>query len=183
MAELGLFGITVPEEFGGAGLDALSYALVMEELSRGYASVADQCGLVELIGTLLSVHGSAGAARGLSCGRSRRPKARRLLHHRGGSRNRCLRHQDDSRAGRRRLAAVGFQDLDPQRAGGRRRLRAGAHRPWRPATAACRSSSSISMPRASRAARRNTRWASAPRRWARCISTTWRWARMRCWAR
>ena len=58
MAELGLFGITVPEAYGGAGLDALSYALVMEELSRGYASVADQCGLVELIGTLLSVHGT-----------------------------------------------------------------------------------------------------------------------------
>lgn len=59
MAALGLFGITVPDEFGGAGLDALSYALVMEELSRGYASVADQCGLVELIGTLLSAHGTA----------------------------------------------------------------------------------------------------------------------------
>jgi alkylation response protein AidB-like acyl-CoA dehydrogenase len=59
MAALGLFGITVPEELGGAGLDALCYALVMEELSRGYASVADQCGLVELIGTLLSVHGTA----------------------------------------------------------------------------------------------------------------------------
>jgi alkylation response protein AidB-like acyl-CoA dehydrogenase len=58
MARLGLFGITVPEVFGGAGLDALSYALVMEELSRGYACVADQCGLVELIGALLSVHGS-----------------------------------------------------------------------------------------------------------------------------
>ncbi len=58
MAELGLFGITVPDAFGGVGLDALSYALVMEELSRGYASVADQCGLVELIGTLLSVHGT-----------------------------------------------------------------------------------------------------------------------------
>src|SRR5438552_2226615 len=58
MASLGLFGISVPAEHGGAGLDALSYALVMEELSRGYASVADQCGLVELIGTLLSVHGS-----------------------------------------------------------------------------------------------------------------------------
>jgi alkylation response protein AidB-like acyl-CoA dehydrogenase len=58
MAELGLFGITVPDEFGGAGLDTLSYALVMEELSRGYASIADQCGLVELIGTLLSVHGN-----------------------------------------------------------------------------------------------------------------------------
>lgn len=59
MAGLGLFGITVPAEWGGAGLDALAYALVMEELSRGYASVADQCGLVELIGTLLSVHGTA----------------------------------------------------------------------------------------------------------------------------
>ena len=58
MAGLGLFGISVPAEHGGAGLDALSYALVMEELSRGYASVADQCGLVELIGTLLSIHGS-----------------------------------------------------------------------------------------------------------------------------
>ena len=31
----------------------LSYAIVMEELARGYASVADQCGLVELISTLL----------------------------------------------------------------------------------------------------------------------------------
>jgi alkylation response protein AidB-like acyl-CoA dehydrogenase len=59
MAELGLFGITVPDDYGGAGLDALSYALVMEELSKGYASVADQCGLVELIGTLLSVHGTS----------------------------------------------------------------------------------------------------------------------------
>ena len=58
MAQIGLFGITVPDAFGGAGLDSLSYSLVMEELSRGYASIADQCGLVELIGTLLSVHGS-----------------------------------------------------------------------------------------------------------------------------
>ncbi len=58
MAELGLFGITVPAEQGGAGLDALAYALVMEELSRGYASVADQCGLYELIATLLWVHGT-----------------------------------------------------------------------------------------------------------------------------
>ncbi len=58
MAELGLFGITVREEDGGAGLDTLSYALVMEQLSRGYASVADQCGLVELLATLLSQYGT-----------------------------------------------------------------------------------------------------------------------------
>jgi hypothetical protein len=59
MGELGLFGIGVPEELGGPGFDTLSYALVMEELSRGYASVADQCGLVELISTLLVRHGTA----------------------------------------------------------------------------------------------------------------------------
>lgn len=58
MAGLGLFGITVPAELGGAGMDTLAYALVMEELSRGYASVADQCGLVELLGTLLTQHGT-----------------------------------------------------------------------------------------------------------------------------
>ncbi len=57
MAKLGLFGIGVPEHLGGPGFDTLTYAVVMEELSRGYASVADQCGLVELISTLLSVTG------------------------------------------------------------------------------------------------------------------------------
>ena len=54
MGELGLFGISVPEALGGVGLDAYAYAIVMEELSRGYASLADQCGLIELIGTLLT---------------------------------------------------------------------------------------------------------------------------------
>jgi alkylation response protein AidB-like acyl-CoA dehydrogenase len=59
MGELGLFGITVPDGLGGAGMDVQAYAIVMEELSRGYACVADQCGLVELAGTLLTAHGSA----------------------------------------------------------------------------------------------------------------------------
>ncbi|HEY3146484.1 MAG TPA: acyl-CoA dehydrogenase family protein, partial [Dongiaceae bacterium] len=59
MAELGMFGITVPESLGGAGADAVSYAHVMEALSWGYASIADQCGLVELVGTLLSEYGDA----------------------------------------------------------------------------------------------------------------------------
>ena len=58
MGENGLFGITVPESLGGAGLDCLAYSIVMEELSRGYASIADQCGLVELVTTLLVQHGS-----------------------------------------------------------------------------------------------------------------------------
>jgi alkylation response protein AidB-like acyl-CoA dehydrogenase len=59
MGDLGLFGIGVPEEMGGPGFDTVTYALVMEELSRGYASVADQCGLVELVSSLLVRHGTS----------------------------------------------------------------------------------------------------------------------------
>jgi len=58
MARLGLFGVTIAQQHGGAGADCAAYAIVMEELARGYASVADQCGLVELVGTLLAEHGS-----------------------------------------------------------------------------------------------------------------------------
>lgn len=38
MAELGLLGVAVPEEYGGAGMDTVSYALAMEEVSRACAS-------------------------------------------------------------------------------------------------------------------------------------------------
>jgi alkylation response protein AidB-like acyl-CoA dehydrogenase len=58
MAGLDLFGITMPESLGGAGGRALDYLHVMEGLSFGYASVADQCGLVELVSSLLAEHGT-----------------------------------------------------------------------------------------------------------------------------
>ncbi|MFA5504747.1 MAG: acyl-CoA dehydrogenase [Vulcanimicrobiota bacterium] len=38
LAELGLMGVTVPEEYGGAGMDTLAYVLVIEELSRACAA-------------------------------------------------------------------------------------------------------------------------------------------------
>ena len=40
MADLGLFGVMVPEEYGGAGLDALSFAIMIEEIARVDAAVA-----------------------------------------------------------------------------------------------------------------------------------------------
>jgi alkylation response protein AidB-like acyl-CoA dehydrogenase len=40
MRELGLFGITIPEEYGGLGLDLLTYVLVVKELSRGWISLS-----------------------------------------------------------------------------------------------------------------------------------------------
>src|SRR6185369_15391757 len=38
LAELSLLGVAVPEQYGGAGLDNVSYALAIEEISRGCAS-------------------------------------------------------------------------------------------------------------------------------------------------
>ncbi|MCG6930478.1 MAG: acyl-CoA dehydrogenase family protein [Desulfofustis sp.] len=58
MAQLGLFGVTIPEEYGGGGVDCYAYAIVMEALARGYSSVADQCGLVELVATLIHQFGT-----------------------------------------------------------------------------------------------------------------------------
>src|SRR3954451_14863456 len=40
MTELGLFGVTIPEEYGGMGLDLTTYAMIVEELSRGWISVS-----------------------------------------------------------------------------------------------------------------------------------------------
>lgn len=39
MADLGLLGVSVPEELGGAGLDTISYAIVVEEISRASGSI------------------------------------------------------------------------------------------------------------------------------------------------
>src|SRR5215217_7988558 len=40
MKELGLFGTTIPEEYGGMGLDLTTYAMIVEELSRGWISIS-----------------------------------------------------------------------------------------------------------------------------------------------
>ena len=39
MAELGVFGLTIPEEYGGLGLGKVAMCVVSEELSRGYIGV------------------------------------------------------------------------------------------------------------------------------------------------
>jgi alkylation response protein AidB-like acyl-CoA dehydrogenase len=52
LAELGLMGMTVPEEYGGAGADALSYAIAIEELTRIDSSVAITVAAHHSLGTL-----------------------------------------------------------------------------------------------------------------------------------
>jgi short-chain 2-methylacyl-CoA dehydrogenase len=52
LAELGLMGMTVPEEYGGAGADTLSYAVAVEELTRIDSSVAITVAAHHSLGTL-----------------------------------------------------------------------------------------------------------------------------------
>ncbi|HKA26155.1 MAG TPA: acyl-CoA dehydrogenase family protein [Gaiellaceae bacterium] len=52
LAELGLMGMTVPEEYGGGGTDTLSYALAVEELTRIDSSVAITVAAHHSLGTL-----------------------------------------------------------------------------------------------------------------------------------
>src|SRR3954454_13568207 len=40
MKELGLFGVTIPEEYGGMALDITTYVMIVEELSRGWISIS-----------------------------------------------------------------------------------------------------------------------------------------------
>jgi alkylation response protein AidB-like acyl-CoA dehydrogenase len=52
LAELGLMGMTIPEEYGGAGTDTLSYAITIEELTRIDSSVAITVAAHHSLGTL-----------------------------------------------------------------------------------------------------------------------------------
>jgi len=59
MAELGVFGITVPHEYGGAGLGKLAVCVVSEELSRGYVGVGSLGTRSEIAAELIHVGGTA----------------------------------------------------------------------------------------------------------------------------
>jgi alkylation response protein AidB-like acyl-CoA dehydrogenase len=52
LAELGLMGMTIPEEYGGAGADTVSYAIAVEELTRIDSSVAITLAAHHSLGTL-----------------------------------------------------------------------------------------------------------------------------------
>lgn len=58
MKEMGLFGITVPEEYGGLDLDPVSFALVFEEIARGWMGIAGILGSHSLACRLIAMHGT-----------------------------------------------------------------------------------------------------------------------------
>ncbi len=59
MADLGFFGIPIPEEYGGAGMDYVSFALVVEEIARGCNSLRTTLSVqTSLAGTTLNAFAS-----------------------------------------------------------------------------------------------------------------------------
>jgi alkylation response protein AidB-like acyl-CoA dehydrogenase len=58
LKEMGLFGITIPEEYGGLDLDPVSFALVFEELSRGWMGIAGILGSHSLSCRMIAMHGT-----------------------------------------------------------------------------------------------------------------------------
>ena len=58
MREMGLFGITIPEEFGGLGLDYTTFAMIFEELSKGWMSVSGVIGTHHVMAYMISSFGT-----------------------------------------------------------------------------------------------------------------------------
>ena len=58
MKEMGLFGLMIPEEFGGLGESLLTYALVVEEIARGWMSVSGVINTHFIVAYMLKQHGT-----------------------------------------------------------------------------------------------------------------------------
>src|SRR3546814_17521820 len=55
---LGLSGLTIPEEFGGLAETTLTYALVVDEIARGWMSASGVMTTNFIVATLLMIHGT-----------------------------------------------------------------------------------------------------------------------------
>ena len=58
MKQLGLFGLTIDEQYGGLGESLLTYALVVEEIARGWMSISGVINTHFIVAHLISQHGT-----------------------------------------------------------------------------------------------------------------------------
>ena len=58
MKDMGLFGISIPEEYGGMGLDHTTFALIFEELSKGWMSVTGVIGTHHVMSAMIAGYGT-----------------------------------------------------------------------------------------------------------------------------
>src|SRR6476620_5036707 len=58
MKEMGIFGLMIPEEYGGLGESLLTYALVVEEIARGWMSVSGIINTHFIVAYMILQHGT-----------------------------------------------------------------------------------------------------------------------------
>ena len=103
MKEMGLFGLTIPEEYGGLGESLLTYALVVEQIARGWMSVSGVINTHFIVAYMLTQHGTDEQKQQLPAADGRGRGARVVLDVRAGPRLRRRGDQDQGRRGRRRV--------------------------------------------------------------------------------
>ena len=101
MRELGLFGATIPEEYGGGGAGAATYALLIEELAKGWMSLAGVLNTHLLVAHMIAVDGTAEQRERFLPAMARGRAAGGALHH-GAGRGNGRRGDPDARRPRRR---------------------------------------------------------------------------------
>ena len=115
LAALGTFGIVVPEDYGGAGMDTMALAIALEEIAAGDGSTS----------TIISVNNCPVCAILLAWANEAqkqkylvplaRETARRFLSDRATRRIRCVRFENDCRARRGQLGLERRQTVHYQR--------------------------------------------------------------------
>ena len=137
MKELGLFGVTIPEEYGGMGLDLTTYAMIVEELSRGWISISGVVNTHFIGSYLLMKFGTEEQQPEVPAADGHRRAPRRLLPVRARA---GLRRRGDQDRPRRRSTTARYEINGTKMwvTNGlplRPRVRAGPHRPERRAQA------------------------------------------------
>ena len=108
---MGIFGLTIPEEYGGLGESLLTYALCVEEIARGWMSVSGIVNTHFIVAYMLMQHGTEEQKDALPAADGDGRGPRRVLDERAGVR---VRRRGDHLAGR---SATGDGDwvLDGQK--------------------------------------------------------------------
>ena len=94
MKKLGLFGFTISEKYGGTGLDYLTYAMVCEEIARGWMSITGIINTHFIVSYLLEKFGTDEQKQRFLPADGHRGNARRVFHERAQLWKRRAGHRD-----------------------------------------------------------------------------------------
>ena len=115
LRELGVFGLTIDQQYGGLGESLLTYALVVEEIARGWMSISGIINTHFIVAYLIGRHGTEEQKASFPAQDGDRRDAGRLLHVRARPRVRCRRDPHHGAARRRRLRDQRAEDVAHER--------------------------------------------------------------------